>query len=107
MNKKLTVLAAALLAGPAFAAEWTTTIDAASHLGSAGTITFNDWGYTGPTGVGANDFQVGAGFDASNVGQIQHVVTKAPDYLTPDPPSTVYGASTTHPPSPAPTWTPG
>lgn len=63
---------------------WTYTFDAASYGGSTGTITFNDWGYTGPTGVGANDFQVGSGFDASRVGQIQHVITRAPDYLTPD-----------------------
>jgi hypothetical protein len=86
------LLAAALCASPAFAATtWTTTIDAATYQGSTGTITFNDWGYTGPTGVGANDFQVGSGFDAGSIGQIQHVVTKTPDYLTSDAPSTVYG----------------
>ena len=38
----------------------------------------------GPSGVTANDFQVGAGFNASNLGQIQSVVTKLPDWLTPD-----------------------
>jgi hypothetical protein len=92
MRHKLTLLAAALCASPAFAATtWTTTIDAATYQGSTGTITFNDWGYTGPTGVGANDFQVGSGFDAGSIGQIQHVVTKTPDYLTSDAPSTVYG----------------
>lgn len=66
---------------------WTTTIDAATY-GSAGTITFNDWGYKGPTNVGANDFQVGSGFDSSRIGQIQHVVTQNPDWVTPDSPWT-------------------
>lgn len=84
MKHKLTLLAAALAASPAFAATWTTTIDAASYGGSYGSIQFDDWGYKGPTGVGANDFQVGSGFDASRVGQLQKVVTKDPDYLTPD-----------------------
>jgi len=89
MKRKLTLLAAALCASPAFAATtYTTSIDAATY-GSTGTITFNDWGYKGPTGVGANDFQVGTGFDANRIGQIQHVVTKTPDYLTPDPGSNV------------------
>lgn len=97
MKRKLTLLAAALCAGPAFADTWTTTIDAATYNGSTGTITFNDWGYTGPAEVGANDFQVGSGFDADNIGQIQHVVTKVPDYLTPDPGSTVYGDLTNTP----------
>ena len=103
MKSKLTLLAAALCASPAFAATawdanlgvWVTTIDAASHVGSSGTITFNDWGYQGPTvggyTVGANDFQVGSGFDSSSIGQIQHVVTKSPDYLTSDPASNVVG----------------
>ena len=97
MKRKLTLLASALLASPAFAATFTTTIDAGTYLGSTGTITFNDWGYTGPTGVGANDFQVGSGFDASNIGQIQHVITRAPDYLTPSPPSNVVGDLTNSP----------
>lgn len=90
MKCKLTLLASALLASPAFAATtFTTTFDAATSGGSTGTITFNDWGYTGPTGVGANDFQVGAGFNADDIGQIQHVITKVPDYLTPNPPSNI------------------
>ena len=92
MKYKLTLLAAALCASPAFAATtWTTNIDAATYAGSSGSITFNDWGYKGPANVGANDFQVGAGFNAANIGQIQHVVTKVPDYLTPDPGSNVVG----------------
>jgi hypothetical protein len=85
MKHKLTLLAAALCASPAFAATYTTTIDAGTYGGSYGTITFNDWGYEGPAGVGANDFQVGSGFDASRIGQVQNVVTKNPDFLTPDP----------------------
>ncbi len=84
MKHKLTLLAAALAASPAFAATWTTTIDAATYGGSYGSIQFDDWGYKGPTGVGVNDFQVGSGFDAARVGQVQKVVTKDPDYLTPD-----------------------
>lgn len=77
---------------------WTTTIDPTTTVGATGTITFNDWGYKGPTGVGATDFQVGSGFDASRIGQVQHVVTNNPDWLTPDSQtsgpraqSTVYG----------------
>ena len=62
---------------------WTTNYDAATY-GSTGTVTFNDWGYKGPTGVGANDFKVGAGFDASRVGQRQTVVTTGPDGKTSD-----------------------
>lgn len=96
MRYKLSLLTAALCASPAFAATtWTTTIDAATYAGSYGTVTFNDWGYKGPTvggyTVGANDFQVGTGFDSGNIGQIQHVITKTPDYLTPDPGSNVVG----------------
>ncbi|ODU02197.1 PEP-CTERM sorting domain-containing protein [Thiobacillus sp. 65-1402] len=96
MKRKLTVLVSALFATPAFAATFTTTIDAATYT-SAGTITFNDGGYTGPTGVGAGDFQVGSGFDASRVGQIQNVVTKDPDWQTSDPAHTVYGDFTSTP----------
>lgn len=69
---------------------WTTTIDSTTSSGTYGSITFNDWGYTGPTGVGAGDFQVGTGFDASRIGQIQHVVTKNPDGLTRDAPYDAY-----------------
>lgn len=91
--KRLSLLAAMFMASPALAATpttWTTTIDAATY-GSSGTITFNDHGYTGPTGVGANDFQVGSGFNAAKVGQVQTVVTKDPDGLTPDAPQKIVG----------------
>ena len=98
MKRKLTLLAAALCTSPAFAATtWATTIDAPTYAGSTGTITFNDWGYVGPAGVGANDFQVGTGFNAASIGQIQHVITQAPDYLTPDPGSNVVGDLTNSP----------
>jgi hypothetical protein len=89
--KHLTLLATALIATPALAAtSFTTTIDAATYNGSYGTIIFNDHGYTGPTGVGANDFQVGAGFDSTRIGQIQKVVTKDPDWITPDAPKKIF-----------------
>lgn len=97
---KLSLLATALLASPAFAAtpqDWVTTIDAGTYAGATGTITFNDHGYTGPTGVGANDFQVGSGFDATRIGQIQHVVTTGPDLLTSDAAATFKGDKTTAP----------
>lgn len=88
---KFALLVSALMTSPAFASTFTTAIDAATYNGSTGTIAFNDWGYTGPTGVGATDFQVGAGFNANEIGQIQHVITKTPDYLTPDPASNLVG----------------
>lgn len=98
--KRLNLLLTALLALPAFASAavydpvtgtWITTIDAANYSGASGTISFDDHGYTGPTGVGVNDFQVGSGFDASRVGQIQTVVTTGPDWETSDPAATVSG----------------
>lgn len=85
--KRLSLLSAVLMASPAFAATWTTTFDGTNpyYSGVTGSIAFNDWGYTGPTGVGANDFQVGSGFDSTQIGQIQTVVTKNPDWNTNDP----------------------
>ena len=46
------------------------------------TITFNDWGYSGPGGRTAKDWAAINGF--GEVGQVQHVVTLRPDYKTPD-----------------------
>lgn len=69
---------------------WVTNYDLATYNAS-GTITFNDWGYKGPTGVGAMNFQVGSGFDASRVGQIQSVQTTVADWNTSDPGKTVVG----------------
>ena len=54
-------------------------------------LKFNDWGYQGPTGVGANDFVVTSpvtgitGFDGSRIGQEQDVHTLPADGLTLDP----------------------
>lgn len=105
--RTLSLLASALLATPAFAATpqtFVTTIDAATYY-SSGTITFNDHGYTGPTGVGANDFQVGDGFDASRIGQTQNVVTKDPDWVTSDPRKLVYADGWDPAPTPTGTYT--
>lgn len=69
---------------------WVNTVDSTT-TGASGSITFNDWGYHGPTGVGVNDFAVTStvtgitGFDSSRIGQKQTVTTVAPDWLTPDP----------------------
>jgi hypothetical protein len=97
--KKLAIFVAvvlglgALLCPAAFAAPpktWTTTIDAARY-GGDGTITFNDWGYTGPNGTDANTFVITspitgvAGFDPTRIGQRQNVITFDPDWLSPDP----------------------
>lgn len=104
--RTLSLLASALLATPAFAVTlpsfnpqnytaqtFVTTIDAAAYNGSVGTITFNDHGYSDYVNdympAGADVFQVGAGFDANRVGQVQNVVTKDPDWLTSDPAKTV------------------
>lgn len=56
-----------------------------SAYGSTTTVTFNNWGYVGPTGVGVNDFQVGGGFNSSQIGQKQNVITLNPDWQTSDP----------------------
>lgn len=70
---------------------WTTKIDPITYAGSIGTISFNDWGYKGPRGVGANDFQVGPGFDSYRLGQVQSVESRLPDWITSDPAQTVWG----------------
>ncbi len=66
---------------------WASTYTAATYGGSTGTVKFNDWGYR-PTmagvEVGVNDYKVGAGYNEANLGQTQHVVTKAPDWKTSD-----------------------
>lgn len=97
--KKLSLLVTALLATPALASaavydsntgKWITTIDT-GYAGASGTISFDDNGYTGPTGVGVNDFQVGSGFDALRVGQVQRVITTGPDWVTPDTAASIDG----------------
>ena len=70
------------------ATEWVTPIH-------GGEIRFDDWGYVGPNGRTAMDFSAVNGFggpaegnaldQAGGIGQMQHVVTKDPDGLTPDP----------------------
>ena len=72
---------------------YTRTIDAATY-GTAGTITLDDWGYTGPNGRTADDFSAVNGFgglaegntlDATGgIGQIQNVITQEHDWATPD-----------------------
>ncbi len=62
------------------------TYTAAANYGlNTTTVTFNNWGYAGPTGVGVNDFKVGTGFDSLNVGQRQTVTTLDPNWKTSDP----------------------
>ncbi len=92
-------IAASPLLQTALAADFITDFTAVStdYSGTTGTIKFNDWGYTGPAGVGANDFQVGSGFNAGDIGQIQHVVTKPADLLTSDPAKKVFGDLTDSP----------
>lgn len=70
------------------ATEWVTTFDGSDTLGATGTITFDDWGFSDTlNGRDASDFDPIDGF--GDVGQIQHVVTTDPDFITPDAPSTV------------------
>ena len=87
----LTISIAVALGGISFttqATDWTTTIDAATYGGSTGTITFDDWGFSDTkNNRDASDFDAINGF--GEVGQIQHVVTKNPDFITPDVPVTV------------------
>ncbi|MBI5461832.1 MAG: hypothetical protein HY941_06570 [Gammaproteobacteria bacterium] len=79
-------IALALGASAASAQQYVTEIDALGYRGSVGTITFDDWGITGPGGVTAQDYHVGGGFDNSQLGQIQRVETLPPDWRTPDQP---------------------
>jgi len=87
---KLTLAVLALTAGTAQAAAPQDFVDSYNVNGAQTTIKFNDWGYTPIEGVGARSYQVGTGFDASRIGQVQHVVTTGPDWKTPDPGHTVY-----------------
>lgn len=79
-------IALALGVSAASAQQYVTEIDALGYRGSVGTITFDDWGITGPGGVTAEDYQVGNGFDRSRLGQIQRVEIVPPDWRTPDRP---------------------
>ncbi|MFQ5643683.1 MAG: VPLPA-CTERM sorting domain-containing protein [Thiogranum sp.] len=84
--KKLSlgVAVSAALAGVAGAAQatiWTTPIP-------GGEILFNDWGYTGPNGRTAVDFDPINGFNGAT--QIQHVITQESDGVTPDAPQDIW-----------------
>ncbi len=75
----------------ALATVWTDHYDVSNGYSSAGqgisTITFDDWGYSGPGGRTAKNFAPINGFGA--VGQRQHVVTLWTDRLTPDNPQNI------------------
>lgn len=86
---QLSLAVLALMAGTAQAGTPTIWTDSYNVNSAQTTITFNDWGYTPLAGVGAKTNQVGTGFNASNIGQVQHVVTTGPDWNTPDPGHTV------------------
>lgn len=74
----------------AHATTYTKNIDATTY-GKIGTITFDDWGFVGPNGRTALDFSPVNGFNFDSIGQIQHVVTKDADLLTPDAPADTVG----------------
>jgi len=97
---KKTTLAVALsmaLSAQVQATQWVDTFDGSTTGGATGNITFDDWGFTGPNGRTAKDFNAVNGFGQNaldptgGIGQIQHVVTTGPDGLTPDAPATIYG----------------
>lgn len=92
MMKKLqlTMLIAMAVNNTANATEWVQTIDAGGYGGSTGTITFDDWGFSDSiNGRDATQFDAINGFNTDSIGQVQHVVTKDPDFITPDAPVTV------------------
>lgn len=97
-HKKLTAIAAGVVLatggiGAANATVWTQTIDNATY-NATGTISFDDWGYTGPGGRTAVEFDPINGFGGpaegnaldptGGIGQIQHVVTTGPDGIAPN-----------------------
>ena len=88
----LAVLVALTATGSAQATVWTETFDGSTTQGATATITFDDWGFTGPNGRTAQDFDPVNGFGnnaldpTGGIGQIQHVVTSGPDGLTADAP---------------------
>jgi len=84
------------------------TLDGSNHNGVTGTITLDDWGFVGPNGRRAEDFEPVNGFGngvytaeaaeaciadpaACGIGQMQHVVTTGPDGLTQDPVQDIEG----------------
>lgn len=97
MKKRLhlAIVMALAASGTAQATVWTETFDGSTTNGATGTISFDDWGFTGPDGRTAMDFEAVNGFGQNEldpdggVGQIQHVITTGPDGLTPDAPATI------------------
>ncbi len=91
MVSLLLIISLLLPVSQAVAAVWTDHYDVSNGYSLAGegvsTITFDDWGYTGPLGRNAKDFAPVNGFGP--LGQQQHVVTLWPDRLTPDSPSSI------------------
>ncbi|MDH5767190.1 MAG: hypothetical protein OEZ38_14340, partial [Gammaproteobacteria bacterium] len=93
-RKIITVALLGAISQSAFAAtptDYYKYFDTATYGTTAGSyLRFNDWGYKGPTGVGANDFTVTStvtgitGFDATRIGQEQNVRTLPADGLTRD-----------------------
>ena len=91
MKKRLhlTILLSLVSTGTLQATEWST-----SYYGffgnTLGTITFDDWGYIGPHGRNATNFDAVNGFannpldPTGGIGQWQHVVTSDPNWITPD-----------------------
>jgi len=84
-NKLLSALMGMLLfaggLGQVQATIWTTPI-------TGGEILFNDWGYTGPGGRTAKDWDPINGFNGAT--QIQHVITQESDGVTPDAPQDIW-----------------
>ena len=76
-------VAAASITTNAWSKVWTTYVPDAGV-----TIRFDDWGFTGPGGRNAQQFEAINGF--GRVTQRQKVVTRAPDRLTPDSPQSIY-----------------
>ncbi len=83
------ITAMAIFPNCVYAAEWVETFDGSATLGATGTIKFDDWGFAGPGGRTAMDFNPINGFGANpldpagGVGQIQHVIVTGPDGLAP------------------------
>jgi hypothetical protein len=93
LNKiNMAIMLAVGTVSAAQATVWTTTLNPALY-GASGSITFNDWGYTGPNGATAADFVVpgSGGFDQNRIGQVQHVQTVQADWQTADPSKRVVG----------------
>lgn len=107
MKYSLLPILAALVITEIDATEWVTTYDGSTTATWAGTITLDDWGFTGPQGRQADSFDpyggvfgngnyesMGAAFcindpAACGIGQVQHVITSGPDGKTPDAPALI------------------